>query len=93
MNKGAWWYGTTCDIQDLNSMLKNVTAQGLIKVTMKTKELLRENCYSRTNLLSRTAECGWPNITKAQCLARDCCYNNDTADNVIKCFVKPYLSE
>ena len=43
MNKGAWWYGATCDIQDLNSMLKNVTAQGLIKVTMKTKELLRGN--------------------------------------------------
>ncbi|KAJ7334472.1 hypothetical protein OS493_014789 [Desmophyllum pertusum] len=89
MNKGAWWYGATCDIPDLNSMLKNVTAQGLIKVTMKTKELLRGNCNSST-VLGR-AECGWPNITKEQCLARDCCYNNDAADNVIKCFVKPHF--
>ena len=42
-NKGAWWYGSTCDIQDLNSMLGNVTARGLVKIRMKTKELLRGN--------------------------------------------------
>ena len=41
MNKGAWWYGSTCDVQDLNSMLGDVTAQGLVKITMKTKKVLR----------------------------------------------------
>lgn len=42
-NKGAWWYGRTCNIQDLNSMLGKVTKQGLVKVTMKTKKALRGN--------------------------------------------------
>ena len=43
MNKGAWWYGRTCNIQDLNSMLGDVTKLGLVKITMKTKEVLRGN--------------------------------------------------
>ncbi|XP_078344041.1 uncharacterized protein LOC144629687 [Oculina patagonica] len=86
-NKGAWWYGSTCNIQDLNSMLGNVTAQGLVKITMKTKEVFRGHCKSLSAVLGRV-ECGWPGITKEQCLARDCCYDNNTADNVTKCFVK-----
>ena len=43
INKGAWWYGRTCNIQDLNSMLGNVTKGGLIKITLKTKEVWRGN--------------------------------------------------
>ena len=44
INKGAWWYGRTCNIQDLNSMLRDVTKGGLVKkITMKTKEVLRGN--------------------------------------------------
>lgn len=38
-NEGAWWYGKSCIIQDLNSM------QGLISVAMKAKELLRGNGF------------------------------------------------
>ena len=48
VNKGAWWYGRTCNIQDLNSMLGKVTKQGLVKITMKTKKALQGNthpCY------------------------------------------------
>ena len=45
MNKGAWWYGRTCNIQDLNSMLENVTKLGLVKITMKTKKALRGSNY------------------------------------------------
>lgn len=36
-NRGAWWYGDTCDAQDLNSML------GTISIAMKAKEVLRGN--------------------------------------------------
>ena len=36
-NRGAWWYGTTCDTLDLNSMLGNVAAQGVVKTAMKIK--------------------------------------------------------
>lgn len=42
-NKGAWWYGRSCNIQDLNSMLGDVTKRGLVKITMKTKQALRGN--------------------------------------------------
>lgn len=42
-------------------------------------------------------ECGWPNITKEQCLARDCCFkstsDNNGSDRKIKCFIKPQLGE
>lgn len=38
-------------------------------------------------------ECGWPDITKEQCLARDCCYDNNGFNNGFKCFVKPHLGE
>ena len=43
MNKGAWWYGRTCNIQDLNGMLGDVTKRGLVKITMKTKRALQGN--------------------------------------------------
>ena len=36
-NKGAWWYGTTCDTVDLNSMLGNFGAPDLVKTAMKIK--------------------------------------------------------
>ena len=36
-NKGAWWYGTTCDTVDLNSMLGNVWTQDVVKTAMKIK--------------------------------------------------------
>lgn len=34
-NRGAWWYGDTCDALDLNSMLGD--AQGVTEVAMKIK--------------------------------------------------------
>lgn len=34
-NRGAWWYGDTCDVLDLNSMLGD--AQGVTEVVMKIK--------------------------------------------------------
>ena len=43
INKGAWWYGRTCNIQDLNRKMEDVAKQGLVKITMKTKEALRGN--------------------------------------------------
>ena len=43
-------------------------------------------------------ECGWPNITREQCLARDCYYNNKANDktafdNGVNCFVSPHLGK
>lgn len=43
-------------------------------------------------------ECGWPTITKQQCLALNCCYDNNrhdynAFDNRVTCFVKPHLGE
>lgn len=38
-------------------------------------------------------ECGWPNITKEQCLARDCCFNNNGINTIINCFVNRHLGE
>ena len=43
-------------------------------------------------------ECGWPNITKEQCLARNCCYDNtinhsNTINSGVDCFVRPHLGE
>ena len=43
VNEGAWWYGNTCDIQDLNSMLGNINEQGLVRITMKAKQVIRGN--------------------------------------------------
>ena len=48
INEGAWWYGNTCDIQDLNSVLGNITEQGLVRITMKAKELLGGNVLRYT---------------------------------------------
>ena len=50
-----------------------------------------DSCDSK-NVHDRV-ECGWSNITKEQCLARDCCHDNSAVDNRIKCFVKPYLGK
>ena len=46
----------------------------------------------------RRIDCGWPSITKEQCLARNCCYDNsiddyNALDRVVNCFVKPDLGE
>ena len=35
--RGAWWYATTCDTLDLNSMLGNASSEGMVKITMKIK--------------------------------------------------------
>ena len=43
INKGAWWYGRSCNIPDLNGMLGNITKRGLVKITMKTTRALRGN--------------------------------------------------
>ena len=37
VKKGAWWYNSSCDIEDLNSNLLNLTERGLLKVVMKSK--------------------------------------------------------
>lgn len=64
--------------------------QGLISVAMKAKELLRGNCNSEE--IPARIECGWVNITKEQCLARDCCFHN-RVDAPVNCFVKRHLGE
>ena len=35
--RGAWWYGTTCDTLDLNSMRGNASSKGMVKISMKIK--------------------------------------------------------
>lgn len=54
------------------------------------------NCNSE-KILGKI-ECGWPNITKEQCLERDCCYVNKLNDSKVNnnranCFVNPHLGE
>lgn len=48
-----------------------------------------DNCNLRE--ISGRIECGWPNITKEQCLERDCCYDHNAIYPTKNCFVKPHL--
>ena len=71
-NEGAWWYGRTCDIQDLNSMLGNVTKLSLVKITMKTKKALRGNtlsCYLFFHFYLIHGESTLKSVFKSQSLA------------------------
>ena len=36
-NNGAWWYGTTCDMEDLNSMSEDIWLLDVKKTVMKIK--------------------------------------------------------
>lgn len=54
------------------------------------------NCKSRE--VYGRIECGWVNITKEHCLARDCCYDitahgHNARSSTVNCFVKPHLGE
>ena len=50
-----------------------------------------DSCDSE-KALSRI-ECGWPNISRQQCLARDCCYDNNAFESRVDCVVKPHFGE
>ncbi|PFX34734.1 Protein sidekick-1, partial [Stylophora pistillata] len=88
-NKGAWWYARDCDVPDPNRIDLFIG----ITIMMKAKELLGGNCDSKK--IPGRIECGWPNITKEQCLARGCCFNSTYDNNISKskvnCFVEPHL--
>ena len=55
INEGAWWYGNTCDIQDLNSMLGNITEHGLVRIRMKAKQAIRGNAVKWMFCLKQTS--------------------------------------
>ena len=67
-----------------NNLIYNSKYQFLVHLTAN-------NC-PWTPVLSRI-ECGWPGITKEECLARKCCYDNNTAYNYTQCFVQSHLGK
>ena len=80
--------------------IKKETTEQLLVAPAKQMIFLHSistgNCNSKE--IPRRIECGWPNITKEQCLARDCCYDstydkytNDSGK--VYCFVQPHLGE